>query len=226
MTKKKKGALLISAFALIALLVVGGTLAYFTSQDDATNVFTLGKVSGELTEETKPGEEPIDPANPDGPKHPVKPGTPTEDGIEYEKVLPGDWLSKEPRISLKADSEDAYVRVKLEVEVLEGTLTNEQKAEIISANCLNFGEKWVVSGDYIYYQDVLTTKPTGSSQTDPVFTIVKIPGETWGNSAAGAKFTIKVTADLIQADNFTPGYNADGKIDSWGNVQIEKEKQN
>ena len=217
MTKKKKGALLISAFALIALLVVGGTLAYFTSQDDATNVFTLGKVSGELTETTK--EDTVD-------GHPVKPGAPTEDGIEYEKVLPGDWLSKEPRISLKADSEDAYVRVKLEVEVLEGTLSDAQKAEIISANCLNFGEKWVVSGDYIYYQDVLTTKTTGSSQTDPVFTIVKIPGETWGNSAAGAKFTIKVTADLIQADNFTPGYNADGKIDSWGNVQIEKENQN
>ena len=226
MTKKKKGALLISAFALIALLVVGGTLAYFTSQDDATNVFTLGKVSGDWTEETKPGEEPIDPTNPESPKHPVKPGTQTETGIEYEKVLPGDWLSKEPRIALKANSEDAYVRVKLEVEVLEGTLSDAQKAEIISANCLNFGQKWIVSGDYIYYQDVLTTKPTGSSQTDPVFTIVKIPGETWGNSAAGAKFTIKVTADLIQADNFTPGHNADGQIDSWGNVQIEKENQN
>ena len=158
MTKKKKAALLISALALIAVIVVGGTLAYFTSQDDATNVFTLGKVSGDLTEETKPGEEPIDPANPDGPKHPVKPGTPTDDGIEYEKVMPGDWLSKEPRVSLKADSEDAYVRVKLEVDVLEGTLNDGQKAEIISANCLNFGEKWVVSGDYIYYQDVLTTK--------------------------------------------------------------------
>lgn len=222
MTKKKKAALLISALALIAVIVVGGTLAYFTSQDDATNVFTLGKVSGDLTEETKPGEEPIDPANPDGPKHPVKPGTPTDDGIEYEKVMPGDWLSKEPRVSLKADSEDAYVRVKLEVDVLEGTLNDGQKAEIISANCLNFGEKWVVSGDYIYYQDVLTTKSNGSSQTDPVFTIVKIPGESWDNDAASAKFTIKVTADLIQADNFTPGHNAVGQIDSWGNVEIKK----
>lgn len=226
MTKKKKGALLISAFALIALLVVGGTLAYFTSQDDATNVFTLGKVSGDLTETTKPGEEPIDPTDPDSPKHPVKPGNPTDDGIEYDKVMPGDWLSKEPRISLKSDSEDAYVRVKLEVSVLEGTLTDEQKEELISDKCLNFGDKWVVSGEYVYYQDMLTTKPSGSSQTDPVFTMVKIPGDTWGNSAAGAKFTIKVTADLIQADNFTPGHNTAGQIDSWGNVQIEKEKQN
>lgn len=217
MTKKKRAALLISAFALIALLVVGGTLAYFTSQDDATNVFTLGKVSGDLTEDTKEG-------NVDG--HPVKPGTKTDDGITYDKVMPGDWLSKEPRISLKSDSEDAYVRVKLEVSVLEGTLTDEQKEELISDKCLNFGDKWVVSGEYVYYQDMLTTKPSGSAQTDPVFTMVKIPGDTWGNSAAGAKFTIKVTADLIQADNFTPGHNTAGQIDSWGNVQIEKEKQN
>lgn len=226
MTKKKKGALLISAFALIALLVVGGTLAYFTSQDDATNVFTLGKVSGDLTETTKPGEEPIDPNDPESPTHPVKPGNPTDDGIEYEKVLPGDWLSKEPRISLKSNSEAAYVRVKLEVSVLEGTLTGEQKAELISDKCLNFGDKWKLSEDgFVYYQDKLTTDASGSSQTDPVFTMVKIPGDSWGNSAAGAKFTIKVTADLIQADNFTPVKTGE-VITGWGNVTIEREKQN
>lgn len=212
MTKKKKAALLISSLALIAVIVLGGTLAYFTSQDDATNVFTLGKVSGDLTETTK--EDTVD-------GHKVKPGTATDDGVEYEKVMPGDWLSKEPRVSLKADSEDAYVRVKLEVDVLEGTLNDGQKAEIISANCLNFGEKWVVSGDYIYYQDVLTTKSNGSSQTDPVFTIVKIPGESWDNEAASAKFTIKVTADLIQADNFTP-VKTDNVITGWGDVEIKK----
>ncbi|MBU5302292.1 SipW-dependent-type signal peptide-containing protein [Eubacterium callanderi] len=212
MTKKKKAALLISSLALIAVIVLGGTLAYFTSQDDATNVFTLGKVSGDLTETTK--EDTVD-------GHKVKPGTATDEGIEYEKVMPGDWLSKEPRVSLKADSEDAYVRVKLEVDVLEGTLNDGQKAEIISANCLNFGEKWVVSGDYIYYQDVLTTKSNGSSQTDPVFTIVKIPGKSWDNEAASAKFTIKVTADLIQADNFTP-VKTDNVITGWGDVEIKK----
>lgn len=227
MTKKKKAALLISALALIAIIVVGGTLAYFTSQDDATNVFTLGKVSGDLTEETKPGVEPIDPANPDGPKHPVKPGTPTDDGIEYEKVMPGDWLSKEPVVSIKSDSEDAYVRVKLEVENADGKLGDDQKAQLISDECLNFGSDWVIGVDgYVYYQQKLTNKSPALTQTAPVFTIVKIPGEGWGNSTAEAKFSIKITADLIQADNFMPGHNAAEQIDGWGDVQIEKEKQN
>ncbi|MEG0377665.1 MAG: TasA family protein, partial [Eubacterium sp.] len=105
MTKKKKGALLISALALIAVIVVGGTLAYFTSQDTAKNVFTLGKVSGEITETSTPD-----------PDNNIKGGRPTEDGIEYDRVLPGDQLSKEPVVRLKAGSEDAYVRVKLTVE--------------------------------------------------------------------------------------------------------------
>ncbi|WP_195268141.1 SipW-dependent-type signal peptide-containing protein [Eubacterium sp. 1001713B170207_170306_E7] len=224
MTKKKKGALLISAFALIALLVVGGTLAYFTSQDSADNVFTLGKVSGDLTETTKSGEEPVDPSNPEGPKHPVKPGTQTEEGgdITYDKVLPGDWLSKEPRVSIKANSEDAYVRVKLEVINEDGKLSPEQKDMLITDECLNFGENWVVSGEYVYYQEKLTSDPSGSSQTEPVFTVVKIPGDGWGNESAEAKFTIKITADLIQADNFSPVMTGD-KITGWGDVNIEAE---
>lgn len=217
MTKKKKGALLISAFALIALLVVGGTLAYFTSQDNAENVFTLGKVSGDLTETTK--KDTVD-------GHPVKPGTQTEEGgnITYDKVIPGDWLSKEPVVSIKTDSEDAYARVKLEVINADGKLTETQKAELISSECLNFGSDWVIGNDgYIYYQEILTNTAPALTTTTPVFTIVKIPADTWGNSVAGATFSIKVTADLIQADNFTPGHNDAGQIDSWGDVQIQPE---
>lgn len=216
MTKKKRAALLISAFALIALLVVGGTLAYFTSQDDATNIFTLGKVSGDLTEDTKEGM--VD-------DHPVKAGTKTDDGIKYEKVLPGDWLSKEPVVSIKNDSEDAYVRVKLEVINDDNKLSDIQKAQLISDTCLNFDSDWVVGVDgYVYYQHKLTNKTPALTKTSPVFTMVKIPGEGWDNNTAGATFSIKVTADLIQADNFSPGQNSDEKIDSWGNVTIEKEK--
>ena len=87
MTKKKKGAILISALALIAVIVIGGTLAYFTDTDDAQNVFTLGNVQGDLTETTTPGTD-------DTTKHPIKGGTPTDDGIKYDQIEPVDWLSK------------------------------------------------------------------------------------------------------------------------------------
>ena len=75
MSKKKKIALLVTSLALIATLLIGGTLAYFTDSDDATNVITLGKVDGEL-------DEPLwDDNNPEG---------------EIGNVVPGDEIVKDP----------------------------------------------------------------------------------------------------------------------------------
>ncbi|ALU16160.1 hypothetical protein ACH52_3422 [Eubacterium limosum] len=224
MNNKKKAAILISSLAIIAVLVIGGTLAYFTDTDNAQNVFTLGKVTGEITESSI--AVPKDPENPDS--HEVKAGTPTDEGYSYDHIVPGDWLSKEPVVSLTNTSEDAYVRVKLEVEEnvpqgQEAKLTDEQKAALISEECLNFGDDWTAGADgYIYYNNKLSL--AGPQATEPVFTLVKIP-ETWGNGTANVNFSIKITADLVQYDNFKPGTNAAGKIDSWGDVTIEKAAQ-
>lgn len=46
----KKGKLILAAVALLALFFIGGTMAYFTDTDTATNTFTLGNVDIELTE--------------------------------------------------------------------------------------------------------------------------------------------------------------------------------
>ena len=51
----KKKTILVAAIAvmLVAALVVGGTLAYFTDKDDATNTFTVGNVSINLIEQQR-----------------------------------------------------------------------------------------------------------------------------------------------------------------------------
>ena len=51
----KKKTILVAAIAvmLVAALVVGGTLAYFTDKDNATNTFTVGNVSIDLNEQQK-----------------------------------------------------------------------------------------------------------------------------------------------------------------------------
>lgn len=48
----KKKTILVAAIAvmLVAALVVGGTLAYFTDKDNATNTFTVGNVKIDLLE--------------------------------------------------------------------------------------------------------------------------------------------------------------------------------
>ena len=70
----KKKTILVAAIAvmLVAALVVGGTLAYFTDKDNATNTFTVGNVNIELLESSlhrenagyvgTPGEE-LNPQN-------------------------------------------------------------------------------------------------------------------------------------------------------------------
>ena len=47
---KRKIVLLASALCMVAILAIGGTLAYFTDTDEETNVFTLGNVKIDLQE--------------------------------------------------------------------------------------------------------------------------------------------------------------------------------
>ena len=47
---KRKIMLLAMALCMVAILAVGGTLAYFTAEDSADNVFTMGYVDIELEE--------------------------------------------------------------------------------------------------------------------------------------------------------------------------------
>ena len=54
--KKKSIVLVATALMLMASLIVGGTLAYFTDKEAATNEFTLGNVTIDLVEEQRDGK--------------------------------------------------------------------------------------------------------------------------------------------------------------------------
>ena len=80
---KKKILALCLVVALAATAVVGGTLAYFTDTDDATNVFTTGNVDIELNEVFDE---------------------------ENAKLMPGIDIQKEIKVT-NVGSENAFVRV-------------------------------------------------------------------------------------------------------------------
>lgn len=94
---KKKILVLALTIAMAAILAVGGSLAYLTDKDAATNVFTVGKVDITLDE------------------------TFTQDS----KLLPGVDVNKDVSISLAADSEDAYVwylwKIPADLDSIDGT---------------------------------------------------------------------------------------------------------
>lgn len=89
----KKKTILVAAIAvmLVAALVVGGTLAYFTDKTETVkNTFTVGNVGIDLTE--------------------------TEwDAKADHTLVPGKSYGKNPTITVDANSQDAYVFLKLDL---------------------------------------------------------------------------------------------------------------
>ncbi len=96
---KKKILSICLVVSLLAIAVVGGTLAYFTDTDAKTNTFTVGNVKIEL-------HEYVSDANDDG----ILDSYPTE----KVNMLPGVKLDKFARIE-NVGSNDAYVRVNYKV---------------------------------------------------------------------------------------------------------------
>ena len=96
MNKKKT---IIAALVLLLVLLVGGAIAYFTDKENVENVFTIGKVDIELSEPTW-----------------VSTGKAKAEGL-----MPGDTIEKDPTVKVAADSEDAWVFVKVEVPCLGTT---------------------------------------------------------------------------------------------------------
>lgn len=89
----KKKTILVAAIAvmLVAALVVGGTLAYFTDKTEAKqNTFTVGSVGIDLTEDKW-------------------------NAADDHTLVPGAFYDKNPTITVKDNSQDAYVFLKLDL---------------------------------------------------------------------------------------------------------------
>ena len=78
---------------------------------------------------------------------------------------------------------------------------------------------WVPGEEGYYYLQ----QKIGKTNIDLKFRLfdhVTIP-TAWNNDYADAEFTINVTAEAIQADNFTPEID-NGKIVGWNNEAIKE----
>lgn len=186
--KKKSIITMVAALALVGAIGVGSTLAYFTDNDAASNTVTMGHVDIDLKEKTGSGET----------------ETITDKGLLFENIVPGDVLLKNPIITVAEGSEDCYLRAKVVVEGLDA----DHVADLFANDNINIEENWIKSGDYYYYQSVVEAGTPVS-----LFTTVTIPTK-WGNEVAKEDFTISITAEAIQADNFNPDLD-DNVIIGW-----------
>ena len=184
---KKKIAALCVVICLLAVAAIGGTLAYFTDNETATNVFTMGKVDIELTE---------------------------TEWVAPDAVYPGIAYKKNPVVKNVGD-DSAWIRVDVTLSDAAAFITAAGKYQITDlsvifdehdetkwtrAEIVQDAEKDTLTYSY-YYNDLLEA----GESTDAIFTQVKIPGQ-FNNAdmkAIGENFTITIQAHAMQtADDY------------------------
>lgn len=198
----KKRTIFILSFALVALLVVGGTMAWFTSAPAAiTNKFVAGTVIVELHEET--GKYVYDDGEYNEPEIKIETVTTVDDeDVEVEmdlNVNPGDKYAKEIWV-VNTGSKAAFIRVELTPS------WNPDDLEDIAELGFKEDTNWIYNDDdgYWYYTEAVAA----DGVTELLLETVYFPGEDMDNDYQGAEFTLKVKVDAIQASN-------DAALDAW-----------
>ena len=177
---KRKILALVLCVAMLAIAVVGGTLAYFTDTDAKENTFTVGNVDITLTE----------------PKW-------DESGkAEAEDVYPGEPLAKDPTVTNDGKN-PCFVRIAVSgldqfADEFDGAMITYRTDYVEGA----LGENWALHTDgYFYYTKVLAVGET----TDALFDQVVIPFALTNNAAAEP---IVVSAYAVQAQGARPSFSA------------------
>ena len=183
---KKKVTAIALAVCILAVAVIGATMAYFTDTDSKTNTFTFGKVDIDLTEDSIEDKG-----------KGVKAGTVgTDGGITYPGVLPGLVYSKVPTVTVKDDSLDAWVIITATVPTVydwDGLFNNTV------STAFTMDKKPV--GDNTVYYFYANAAVTAENSVTP-FTEVKInPALTQDDVAK--KFDMVINAYAIQKDGFS-----------------------
>lgn len=179
---KKKILTLSLVVALAATAIIGGTLAYFTDNEEVTNTFTVGDVDITLTETE--WEAPV-------------------------TAVPGDTYQKNPVVTNVGEN-DAWIRVDVTISdaaAFKAAAADKQITDLATIFKNHDESKWTrasISEDttkdtltYSYYYNTVVSAKTGT--TGAIFTAVEIP-DAFDNSDMKAigDFTITIEAHAIQ----------------------------
>ena len=104
---KKKLTLVVTCIVLVAAMVIGGTLAYFTDTKNATNTFAVGNVSIDLIEQQR-GENGLVPFEQGKKLYPIV-GSAQGEKDEYGMPIAKNYVDKMVTIE-NTGSEKAYIR--------------------------------------------------------------------------------------------------------------------
>ena len=203
MKSTHKALLLTLCAALLVAASVFGTLAYLTSTDEVVNTFTVGKVELKLDEAD---------VNTDGTY--VNGHDTRVEANEYH-LLPGLSYTKDPTLTVKANSELSYIRILVTIEQMdklqaalgqdflpETVVTGWDSALWPCVATVNNGD-----GSYTYefrYAQTVDTMDGKDLELKPLFTSFTVPGKLTGAQMQTLKdVKIVVEGHAIQANPFT-----------------------
>lgn len=175
------------ALAVIAIAILSaGTIAYFTSEQEAHNIITTSGVDVTLQEWADEGGGTPFPSDP-------------------VLVMPGERVDK--IVTVRNNEADAFLRASFEI-----ILYNEAGEEINPDNLaeavvIEPGSDWVEDGGWYYYNSVLSA----GDVTEPLFSEVVFYGPSMTNEYQNCTCEVIVTVQAVQAAN-----NAETAVDASG----------
>ena len=194
----KRKTLIVAVAVCLAAILAFGTLAYYSSSDSVTNIFMVKDGEGDEIFQVDVYETDED-------------GEKTDTGRTYEKIKPGDKLSKDPTVE-NTGRYDQYVRVNV-------TVTN---AKAWQAACAKHNindlatifpdfddDLWTRYDDPVYNEEADTLTYTyyyndvlAPEESVTLFKQVVIPTAfDQDDMKTLMRFELNVSADAIQSDN-------------------------
>lgn len=195
---KKKILAITLCVAMLAIMLVSGTLAYFTDNDAKTNTFTVGNVSIVLNE----------------------PKWDAGGAAEAAEVYPGEALAKDPTVTNDGKN-PCFVRVSVTGwdALIKAGLSSNNITYRTDYTDNKLGTDWELHTDgYFYYKKVL---PAGAT-TDALFDQIVIPTDVV-NDTTGGSYKLEVKAYACQAQGARSSFSAVeamtvAEIASWMNT--------
>jgi predicted ribosomally synthesized peptide with SipW-like signal peptide len=190
---KKRNLVLGSVVVLAALLIVGGTMAWFTaSSGPVTNTFIAGTVDIELHDLTYDDKQELVSFPENG----------------FANVNPGDEYDKIVYVE-NTGSKAVYVRVKLTPGWSGLPAGFDPEEDVVSLGSL--GTNWVLYEGWYYYTKPLRGPVVDESNAVTTNLIEKVmfAGAEMTNDYQGATFTLQVEAEAVQASH-------EAYKDEWG----------
>ena len=220
--KKKKILMTVMSLALVLVVAVGGTLAYLSDKTDpVTNTFNVG--SGYETDDDHTGlwlDETAKPAE----GNPLEPDTDdrTETGVEYEEMMPGSVVAKDPTFHLTTGCTTSYVFAYVsgvDDMIADGYYFTVEKPEALVDPAANaFDVSWEKIGDEAgfdgWYVYVVNSKAfdgearygvQGGTDMAPMFNYVKLGSglDNAGFDGVAEMSQVQIFGVAVQTANLT-----------------------